>query len=110
MEREKRFATVDAEWSGGERECTEVGAGAGKTVGKRRGAPVRRTETTERPQRDARETATNARGTDQRAAGRYARSHSARFHYTDPTRPDQIRVSDKVRGLCQVASGPVGPV
>ena len=41
----------------------------------------------------------------------------AKFHYTDPTRPDrtradffarpgpQTRVSDKVRGLCLVGSG-----
>ena len=29
----------------------------------------------------------------------------AKFHYTGPTRPDQTRVSDKVRGLCPVGSG-----
>ena len=35
---------------------------------------------------------------------------TAKFHHTGPTGPDQTRVSDKVRRLCLVGSGPVGSV
>jgi len=34
----------------------------------------------------------------------------AKFHYTGSTGPDETRVFDKVRGLCLVGSGRVGPV
>jgi len=33
-----------------------------------------------------------------------------KFHYTGSTGPDQTRVSNKVRGLCLLQSGQVGPV